>query len=235
MSIQINVLNMSQKDLKQKAIQLRMQGMSYSQIKESIKISKGTLSMWLREYPLPEERIKALRGNNPKRIERFRNTMAAKKEERLRISYNRVAQDLGVLSNREMLIAGFFLYWGEGSKTAAATTALTNTNPTMLIFFIRWLKLLGVKKSDMRVKLHLYSDMDIEKTKIWWSKKLGIPPGQFRKSYIKETSQSSAVYKGYFRYGTCTVIYDNVILLNYILMGLKYLGAEVEGRKNTKD
>lgn len=226
---------MSQKDLKQKAIQLRMQGLSYSQIKESIKISKGTLSAWLKEYPLSEERIKALRGNNPKRIERFRNTMAAKKEERLRISYKKVAHDLGALNNRDILVAGFFLYWGEGSKTSAATTALTNTNPAMLIFFIKWLKLLGVKKSDMRVKLHLYSDMDIEKTKTWWSKKLGIPLVQFRKSYVKDSPQSSAVYKGYFRYGTCTVIYDDVALLNYILMGLKYLGLEAEGRKSKKD
>lgn len=225
---------MSQKDLKQKAIQLRMQGLSYSQIKESIKVSKGTLSAWLKEYPLPEERIRALRGNNPKRIERFRNTMAAKKEERLRISFKKVAHDLGVLNNRDMLVAGFFLYWGEGSKTAAATTALTNTNPAMLIFFIKWLKLLGVKKSDMRVKLHLYSDMDIEKTKTWWSKKLGIPLVQFRKSYIKESAQSNAIYKGYFRYGTCTVIYDDVALLNYILMGLKYLGTEGGGVKSAK-
>ena len=202
--------------------------MSYSQIKEKVQISKSTLSVWLKEYPLSEERIKALRGDNSKRIERFRNTMAVKKEQRLAIAYKKVSVDIGELNKRDFLIAGFFLYWGEGSKTASATTALTNTNPTMLVFFINWLKLFGIKKSDLRVKLHLYSDMDIEKTKKWWSKKLHIPLEQFRKPYIKKTAQSSAVYKGYFRQGTCSVIYEDVKFLNYILMGLKYITEEVE-------
>lgn len=219
---------MAKKDLKQKVIKLRMQGMSYSQIKKELSVSKGTLSGWLKEYPLSESRIKALRDNNPQRIERFRNTMARKKEERLEIAYKKAAKDIGKLNNREMLIAGLFLYWGEGSKTSDATTALTNTNPAILRFFIDWLKLLGVRKSDMKVKLHLYSDMNIEETKKWWSKKLGIPLSQFRKSYIKRTVQSQAVYKGYLRYGTCTVIYDDVKTMNYVLMGLKYLGHEIE-------
>lgn len=219
---------MAQKKLQQRVIELRLQGMSYSQIKEKIKISKSTLSVWLKEYPLSEERIKELRDNNPRRIERFRNTMAVKKTQRLDVAYKKATMDIGTLNKRDLFIAGFFLYWGEGSKTTVATTALTNTNPTVLLFFIKWLKLFGIKKSDLRVKLHLYSDMDIEKMKEWWSKKLGIPLGQFRKPYIKKTMQSNAVYKGYFKQGTCSVIYEGVTFLNYILMGLKYLMEETE-------
>lgn len=219
---------MAQKNLRQKVIEFRLRGMSYSQIKEKIKISKSTLSVWLKEYPLPEERIRELRDNSPKRIERFRNTMAAKKAQRLNTAYKKVSADIGKLSERDLFIAGLFLYWGEGSKTTDATTALTNTNPTVLLFFLRWLKLFGVKKSDLRVKLHLYSDMDIEKTKDWWSKKLRIPLTQFRKPYIKKNIQSNAVYKGYFKQGTCSIIYEDVAFLNYILMGLKYLAEETE-------
>lgn len=219
---------MAQKDIKQKVIELRLSGMSYSQIKEKINISKSTLSVWLKEYPLSEKRIRELRGNSPKRIERFRNTMALKKEQRLHTAYKKVALDIGKLSRRDFIIAGFFLYWGEGSKTTTATTALTNTNPTVLIFFIKWLKIFGVEKTDMRVKLHLYSDMDIEKTKKWWSDKLQIPLEQFRKPYIKKTQQSNAVYKGYFKQGTCSIIYEDVMFLNYVLMGLKYLAEEAE-------
>ena len=48
------------------ALQLRKLGKSYSDIKASIGVSKSTLSLWLREYPLPPERIKELRDNNTK-------------------------------------------------------------------------------------------------------------------------------------------------------------------------
>lgn len=219
---------MAQKKLQQKVMRLRSKGMSYSQIKKKVKISKSTLSVWLKDHPLSEERIRELRDNNPKRIERFRNTMAIKKAQRLSMAYKKASADIGRINKRDLLIAGFFLYWGEGSKTTVATSALTNTNPTTLLFFIKWLRLFSVKRSDLRVKLHLYSDMDIEKTKDWWSKKLRIPLSQFRKPYIKKTIQSNAVYKGYFKQGTCSVIYEDVVLLNYILMGLKYLTKEIE-------
>ena len=47
----------------QKALTLRKQGMSYGQIKKILKISKSTLSDWLKNYPLTEERIRELQKN----------------------------------------------------------------------------------------------------------------------------------------------------------------------------
>lgn len=43
---------------KQKAINLRKKGYSYSQIKEELGTSKSTLSAWLCDMPLSKERIK---------------------------------------------------------------------------------------------------------------------------------------------------------------------------------
>jgi len=63
---------------REKAIALRKERqMSYSQIKKILKVSKSTLSLWLRNYPLPEEKIKELQKKGWERseaaIERFRN------------------------------------------------------------------------------------------------------------------------------------------------------------------
>ena len=66
-----------------KAIKLRFQGKSYSQIKSALKVSKSTLSYWLKDFPLSEKRIKELRDNNPRRIEKYRATRLKKKKERL--------------------------------------------------------------------------------------------------------------------------------------------------------
>ena len=73
---------MAKKLERRKAIILRKQGKSYSQIKKVIKVSKGTLSCWLRDYPLSKQRIIELCNRNEQRIEKFRQTMRKKKEKR---------------------------------------------------------------------------------------------------------------------------------------------------------
>ena len=197
--------------------------MSYSQIKEKLKVSKSTLSEWLHDMPLSEKRIRELRSDSPQRIERYRNAMKAKRDAKNRVAYQNIARRIGVISDREFLIAGLFLYWAEGSKTKIFSIGLTNTNPSMLILFIRWLKFFNVPKSKLKVHLHLYSDMNTRKQINFWSKTLGIPTTQFRKPYIKKTKLSSLTYTNGFGQGTCSVILDNGSICSEVMMGIQYI------------
>lgn len=214
---------MARRNDKTRAIKLRLEGKSYSEIKEKLGIGKGTLSTWLQDYPLSAERIVELRDKNPRRIESFRNTMRRKREDRLLIAYEKISKRILSVSEREMFVAGFFLYWAEGTKTTTATTSLSNTDPAMIRFFIRWLELFGVAKKRLKVHLHLYSDMDTEKYLTFWSKEIRLPITQFRKPYIKKVKETDITRKGRFGYGTCNVIYENVLVANEVLMGIKYL------------
>ncbi len=220
---------MARKLDKQKALAMRQKGMSYSQIKDHIGVSKSTLSGWLKDFPLSEKRIRELRDNSPIRIERYRNTMRAKKEARLKMVYEKVSKDIGVFSKREIFLLGMFLYWGEGTKAKNTSVALTNTNPAMVKFFINWLDSFNVQRKKLKVKLYLYSDMNINKSIAFWSKELRIPVSQFTKPYIKKTNLASITYKNGFGKGTCCVMFDNRDLLEYIIMGLKYI-SEVSNK-----
>ncbi len=202
---------------------MRQKGMSYSQIKEKLGISKSTLSGWLYNMPLSAERIRELQADSPIRIEKYRNTMRTKREARLDEVYNKVSKDIGSISKKDLFLAGLFLYWGEGTKAQKGSVNLTNTNPAMLKFFIKWLELFDVKRKNLKVKLHLYSDMNIKKSVAFWSKELKIPISQFRKSYIKKTQLKSITYKNGFGKGTCCVMFDNRDLWEYIIMSLKYI------------
>lgn len=210
------------------AIQLRLQGKSYSEIKEALGISKSTLHYWLREYPLSDKQIRALRDWNPRRIENFRKTMQGKRIARQEAAYQRVKKDIGRLSKKNLFIAGFFLYWGEGFKTENAEVGFANTDPAMVICFIRWLQMLDVPKEKLRIRLHLYSDMDIEKYQNFWSRILGISMTQFQKPYIKESKRETIKYKGRFGYGTCNVRYYGRDIADYVLMGVKRI-SEMTG------
>ncbi|KKU16167.1 MAG: hypothetical protein UY26_C0001G0004 [Candidatus Jorgensenbacteria bacterium GW2011_GWA1_48_13] len=206
---------------RQHALILRKEGKSYSQIKSSIGVSKGTLSYWLRDFPLPEERIRELRDWSQQRIERYRQTRLRTKEDRLNKIYFEQKRIIFPLSKRDLLIAGLFLYWGEGSKSKLPELEVANTDPAVPKFFIYWVtKFLKLEKSKIKAHLHLYNDMDVAKEINFWSSALDIPKTQFTKPYIKKNS-SELINRGTFGHGTCTIRIGNARVGEKVQMGLK--------------
>lgn len=208
------------RELREKALLLRKSGNSYSYIKKELGVSKSTLSYWLRDLPLSRERINELRGRSEVRIEKYRQTMIQKRKERLNKIYKEEMKKWLPLSQKEVYIGGLFLYWGEGSKTTFDKVCISNTDPQIIRFASYWLThALGVDKNKIRVALHLYTDMDVEKSKGYWSKLLDIDQNQFTKPYIKQSSSKEITHKGY-GYGTCSLIVNDTKMKEKVLMGI---------------
>ena len=68
---------------RRKAILLRNKGKTYSEIRGIIKVSKSTLSLWLKFYPLSTRQLQRVNKNKYRAIEKFRLTMRKKREKRL--------------------------------------------------------------------------------------------------------------------------------------------------------
>lgn len=207
---------------REKAIALRKEKqMSYSQLKRILKVSKGTLSLWLRNYPLPEERIRGLQKNEAV-IERIRNTKRLKREKRLKETYESQKTAILPLNKRELLLVGLFLYWGEGTKSRRDALNISNSDPAVIKFFIYWAtKILSVPRNKIKIQLHLYNDMEINKETEYWSNILAIPIKQFNRPYIKKTSSKRINHKGSFGHGTCQVRAGNTLLAEKIFMSIK--------------
>ncbi len=214
---------MALREKKVSALQMRKTGATYSQIKQELNVSKSTLSLWLRGMPLSEERMRLVRDMHAGRIERYRETRRRTRETRWEKVYDAAKSQIGSLTEREILIAGLFLYWGEGGKTDWTVTVLSNTDPAMLIFFIQWLLLLGVDREKIRARLHLYIDMDIEKETDFWSKALSLPKNTFRKPHIKNSRREDITYVMKYSHGTCDVIVGNRDIAERVQMSLRYL------------
>lgn len=207
-----------------RALELRKREMSYSQIKMELGVSKSTLSLWLRDFPLSHERIQELRGSNEGRIEKYRATRKLTRERRLKQVRDRELALLYPLSKRERYIAGLFLYWGEGGKTRPFELSLGNTNPQIVKFFLCWaMEYLGLPKSKITARLQLYVDMNIGAEMEYWSQALGLPLENFRKPYIKTTTLRGLTFKG-FGHGTCDLRINHRDSSEKILMGIKALG-----------
>lgn len=193
-------------------------------IMEQVSVSKSTLSNWLSDHPLSKERIRELQADSSQRIEKFRNTMREKKRKRREEVRQRVEKDLGKITKRELFLAGLFLYWGEGLKAESYTTSLANTDPAMVAFFVKWLeKCFGINRCDLKVKLHLYSDMKEPEEITFWSQLLSIPKKNFQKSYIKSSFRKDLSYKFVSKHGTCNVNCYGRDVAEYVREGVECL------------
>ena len=204
------------------AIKLRKSGLSYSQIRDRLSVSKSSLSLWLRDLPLSDHRLRALRDNSQVRIEKSRETKRKKKEQRRTKVFDKVSLDIQK-SQDPFFVSGFYLYWGEGTKSSEYTIAFTNSDSSMIQAFIEWTRLLGVDKTLLKIKLNLYADQDENDMKKLWSKVTGVPLGNFYKTYTKSSLLARRSYKGLFSHGTCAVMYHNRDVYEYVLEGIKYL------------
>lgn len=227
-------ISMAKYLLRQQALALRKSGKSYGQIRSEIGVSKSTLSVWLKDYPLSKVEIDLLRGRSEVRIEKFRNTMLAKRRRRLDDLYASKKDSFVGFSKKELFVAGLFLYWGEGGKDFKRPLSVHNTNPAIVKFVLFWyVTVLNVPKNKIKAYLHLYSDMDIVKEVNYWANELNLPLSQFVKPYIKKSKRSDIDHKGGFGHGTCGLIVANLRLKEEIMIDLQII-ADYYGRKNLK-
>jgi len=212
------------KDLeKEKVIRLRKQGLAYSQIREQIPVSKSTLSRWLLDMPLSKSRIDELRGKSPKRIERFRMTMKSKRDFRFEKVSNKEKSKIGKISKRDLYLIGIALYWAEGTKVWGSQSELTNSDPMLVKTFLKWLIQEGVIFGKIKIRLHIYADMNQAEEVNFWSQTLNIPKNQFSKVTIKESLKKDISYKRGHGHGTCQIIYGECLLNDRIRASIEQL------------
>jgi len=126
------------------------------------------------------------------------------------------------LPREALFIAGLMLYAAEGGKRKDSTIVLANTDPDIIIFFIKWLEMfLKIPKEKMRVQLHLYENMDIKKEKEVWKSKLNLSKSQFYKNSIRKLKKSSFSYESSFRHGTCSLYTYGVEKRTELMMAIK--------------
>ena len=109
---------------------------------------------------------------------------------------------LGTLSERDMLMAGLGLYWGEGYKYENGELGFTNSNPHMIRFYFKWLRLWSVEKNSLifRLTLNEFFRKEEEKIKIFWTNFLDIKKEQFSKTTYIQTNLKKASMKNIEKY-----------------------------------
>lgn len=110
-----NFISMARIKDKQKAIELRLKGKSYSEIPRELVVSKSTLSEWLRNFPLSRNKFLEL-SREERRVESYRATMNRKRKTKLESAYSKAKDIIGNLNNENYLFLEFSCIGEKGIK-----------------------------------------------------------------------------------------------------------------------
>ncbi len=216
--------------LKEKAINLRLKGKSYNEIRKTLGVnSKGTISHWLHGVILTDKAKKLLTKNTE--IAYAKGLFKSNNDRRARINLedkNSLALGESMIksiSKKDLTVLGVALFWGEGTKyeplnNLSRALTFTNSDPVMISVYMRFLReVIKVPENKIRAGVHLYSSMDRTKTIKFWSKITKLPESIF---YV--VTQVSSASKGkrkinFLPHGTA-VIRVNSRFYFYIVKGM---------------
>ena len=213
-------------ELRAAVLRLRLESnMSYSQIRKQLRVSKSTLSYWLRDFPLSEARIAELKlqGWTKGEVsrERFRKTMREIKDRKAREIYKAQLEKLRNLPDIALFVSGLVLYLAEGDKKNLGRIGIANTDYRTIRFFIRWLeRFMEVDPRKIKIQLHLYETMDIDEEFKFWHRALGFNSEQFYKPSIRPILKNSFNYRESYRHGTCSTYYQSTEKKTELMMAI---------------
>ena len=203
--------------LKQKAIRLRLEGKSYTEILKKLQLkSKGTLSVWFHKLKLPKKSKMLLKENIDRATKHglleFNKKRSELIQEENNAAYNFGLNEIRKLNDRELLLLGAALYWGEGTKyerkNGSIALVFTNSDPDMIFVFMKFLRqILKIPEERIRAGIHMYSNVeaDIRLTRLYWSKITNLPADRFYISQLISVASSLKRDKNGLPYGTLVI------------------------------
>lgn len=175
-------------DLRLRARALRRDGWTYDRIQLELGVSKGSISLWVRDLPKPERRPRTRAEASALARKGWEATLRRREEER-RGTKEEARHEIGALSDRELFLTGVALYWSEGAKdkpyARRENVTFVNSDPHMIDIFLAWLDLVGVRRERLRFAVYIHESADVAAAETFWADRVGIEVDQLQKTTLK--------------------------------------------------
>lgn len=216
---------------KVKAIELRKQGKTYSEIQKIIPISKSCLSYWLRDTKLNMWQLKRIYQKNLEIRRKFIDYNQFKRKQAI-ATKNYISQlaqrEIKRISRRELKLIGAALYWAEGTKISVrgGLISFTNSDAVMIKLIMRWFReICKVPESKFRLRTQIHDHKRLETIEMYWSRLTGIPLRQFTAPILRISKTSQKKRGNILPYGVLNIRVSDVKLFSKILGWIRGLGA----------
>lgn len=202
--------------------------MSVRELAVVARVSKGTVSRWIRDIPLTHEQRRVLEMRNPivNRQHAGARSIASHAREK-----RRTAQERGrslAQSGDKLFTAGCMLYWAEGTK-GRNTVDITNSDPALLRHFVGFLRRqFAVPNERVRITCNLFADHIRDQCAIeqFWLDALELDRSSLLPSVVNVYSRHSRRRRvGRLPYGTCKLRVSDTQVVQAIYGGIQELGG----------
>ncbi|MFD6348870.1 hypothetical protein ACFWF9_29710 [Streptomyces roseolus] len=195
-------------DLRTRARELRLQGMTYDRIQVELGCSKSSISLWVRDLPKVDHRTPAEQGREAAR-KRWAHERPLREAARAG-AIHEAKEAVGELSARELFIAGVALYWAEGSKSKPhrrdETVAFINSDPDVIRVYLAWLDLLDVTRDRLRFRVMIHESADVGGAERYWADLAGISTSELQKTTLKKHNPKTVRKNTGAEYRGCLIV-----------------------------
>ena len=177
-------------EVRARARELRGRGYTYAEIAAELSVSRSSVSLWTRDMPrVGRISHEETRKRNAEGVSRYWQAESLRREARRQALSEAAGSEIGVLNDREVLIAGAIAYWCEGSKSKPhrpnGQMAFINSDPQLIKFYLQFLAAAGVTRDRLICRLHIHESADVAAAQKFWLGVTGLPETQFRRPTLK--------------------------------------------------
>lgn len=216
---------MDRQKIKEKAIKLRKQGRTYSEIQKGLRIviPKSTLSGWCSKVELPkeyQEKIRKIILNNAQKGRKIALIVnRRKREEYLKSVEDRNKHLEKSLRNKDIAkIALAMLYLGEGGKNQRGSLLFGNSDPFVISLFLYSLRYCySIDESKFRCTLMCRADQNTKRLEKFWSEVTNIPLSQFYRAQQDARTIGKPTKKKDYK-GVCKIDYFSSDIYTELMM-----------------
>ena len=200
------------------AIELRRQGYSYSDISKKLKVSKTSISNWVRNVRLTENEKNNLENSLKMKRQRSRMqasiSIKAKKVFKERVAYDNAEKDFKKFISDPFFTLGLGLYWQHGLKRGNYFQ-FTSSELNSIRIMIAWIeKYINFHKSKAKYRLFTHFSQKEKENEDYWAQIIGVSRDLFLKTiYSRAISRKDdREYKG-----SIAVIITRIAVLRMVI------------------
>ena len=125
---------------------------------------------------------------------------------------------------------GLGLYWGEGNKVDPYSVRLGNTDPLLVVAFVRFLKdICGIRQRDIKYGLQLFNDANETESLAYWMEMLNCERDSFHKTVSSIPPQGKGSYGRKNMHGVVQVYVSNKRFKEWMMAEIEKYAAIAQG------
>lgn len=151
--------------IREKALELRRQGMTLDEIAERLALPRTTVFHWIKDVPIPPRpRTEAARRAGQVTEQKYRLLREA--------AYAQGRAQFDALAAEPTFTDFVCMYIAEGSKRNRNAVAIANSDPLVILLGDHWIRRLSSR--PVRYWLQYHADQDLNGIRRFWGERLGV-------------------------------------------------------------